>query len=162
MEDRLLLFFELNVFLKTIKLFSMKHFVFILFFILLITNNVISQVDLTKDSTRFKTAVIQDDRIDKLDKTYTSLYELEGYRIQIYSGNKKQPARQIRLKFSQLYRDVKAHESYQQPYFKVRVGDFRTKLEALKFQKEIQRHFPNCYIVKDQIEIEELLKQKKE
>ncbi|MCO6499162.1 MAG: SPOR domain-containing protein [Vicingus serpentipes] len=117
-----------------------------------------SQSGLVKDTVNYKLKIIQDNRIEQLNRTYTSLYQMEGYRIQIYSGNKKQPARQARLEFTQLYRDVKAHESYQQPYFKVRVGDFRTKLEALKFQKEVQVHFPNCYIVKDGIEVEELLK----
>ena len=136
----------------------MKRVFLISILLFLYVGNMFSQSELTKDSVSYKSKIIQDNRIEKLNKTYTSLYELEGYRIQIYSGNKKQPARQARLEFSQLYRDVKAHESYQQPYFKVRVGDFRTKLEALKFQKEVQVHFPNCYIVKDDIEVEELLK----
>jgi len=136
----------------------MKRLVFISILTLFVTNNVLGQSDFKKDSLNHKVKIIQDNRIEKLNTTYTSLYELNGYRIQIYSGNKKQPARQIRLKFSQLYKGVEAHESYQQPYFKVRVGDFRTKLEALKFQKEIQENFPNSYLVKDKIEVEELLK----
>lgn len=101
------------------------------------------------------TQTIKDSRIDKLNETFVSSYALKGYRIQIYSGSKKQPARQARLKFSQLYRKTKAHESYEQPYFKVRVGDFKTKIEALKFRNELIKHFPNCFIVKDDIKFKE-------
>ena len=96
--------------------------------------------------------IIKDNRIDKLDKEYVSTYKLKGYRVQIYSGNKKQPARQARLTFTKLYRKTKAYERYEQPNFKVRVGDFKTKIEALKFKKDLMDHFPNAFIVEDDIE----------
>ncbi len=108
------------------------------------------------DSINKNLTIIKDSRIDKLNDTYKSSYKLEGYRIQIYSGNKKQPARQARQIFTQVYKKTKAHESYEQPYFKVRVGDFRTKLEALKFKNELVKHFPDCFIIKDEIEIENI------
>ena len=48
------------------------------------------------DSTRIQTntniTIIEDQRIDELNKAYTATYELKGFRVQIYSGNKKQPA----------------------------------------------------------------------
>ena len=104
------------------------------------------------DSTQTITHVIKDSRIGKLEAAYKSTYKLEGYRIQIFSGNKRQPAKDARLKFTRVYRKTKAHEVYEQPYFKVRVGDFKTKLEALKFKNELTKHFPNCFIVNDEIE----------
>jgi hypothetical protein len=118
-----------------------------------LTNLLFSQennpIDSLKDS---KTNVVKDSRIDKLDKSYVSTYKLIGYRIQIYSGNKKQPAREARQIFTNRYHETKAHESYEQPYFKVKVGDFKTKLEALKFKTELVKYFPNCFIVKDEID----------
>lgn len=101
-----------------------------------------------------KIEIVKDKRIDKLRMTYTSTFKLKGYRIQIYSGNKKQPARQARMQFSNLYRKIKAYEIYEQPYFKVRVGNFKTQIEALKFKNELVKHFPNCIIVKDELEFE--------
>ena len=96
--------------------------------------------------------IIQDSRINKLDKEYVNTYKLKGYRVQIFSGDKKQPARQARLKFTKLYRKTKAYERYEQPNFKVRVGDFKTKIEALKFKNKLVDHFPNAFIVEDEIE----------
>ncbi len=103
---------------------------------------------ITKNTT---VEVIKDHRIDKLNNVYISSFKLKGYRIQIFSGTKKQPARQIRGRFIQQYKYVNAHEIYQQPYYKIRVGDFVTKLEALKFLKEISPQFPNSFIVQDDI-----------
>ena len=112
-----------------------------------------SQEKSDSDSLSF---VIKDKRIDKLNETYKSSYKLIGYRIQIYSGNKRQPANEARSIFLRIYSKKKAHLNYKQPYYKIRVGDFRTKLEALKFKNELLKHFPNCYIVSDEIDVNEL------
>ncbi len=104
------------------------------------------------DSLKGITPTINDSRIDKLNKAYKTNFKLEGYRVQIFSGNKRQAARQARQQFTQLYGTVKAHEIYEQPYFKVKVGDFKTKIEALKFKNELTKHFPNCFILKENIE----------
>lgn len=120
---------------------------------------VLAQNNTINDSIIKKSNVVvsKDGRIDNLLETYKSSFTIQGYRIQIYSDNKKQPAREEKAKFLSLYNNVKAHEIYQQPYFKIRVGDFRTKLEAYKFQREIYGNFPNSFIVKDEIEVEQLL-----
>lgn len=121
--------------------------------------SVFAQNETANDSIIKKSnvAVTKDGRIDNLLETYKSSFTIQGYRIQIYSDNKKQPARDEKAKFLSLFSNVKAHEIYQQPYFKIRVGDFRTKLEAYKFQREIYENFPNSFIVKDEIEVEQLL-----
>lgn len=111
---------------------------------------------LSKDQAQV--IIKKDARIDQLIKVHESSFKQDGYRVQIFQGNKKQPAREAKSKYISMHTKNKAHEIYQQPYFKVRVGDFRTKLEALAFQKEIMGQFPNSFIVKDEIEVDELLK----
>lgn len=131
----------------------MKSFL-ILVFAIVLQSSLYAQTEEKKDSTKHLSYLIQDYRIEKLNTVYENTYELTGYRIQIYSGSKRQPARQARLKFTQKFKNISAHEKYDQPNYKVRVGDFKTKLEALKFQKEIMSFFPDCYIVNDKIEFE--------
>lgn len=130
----------------------MRILLFLISLLLLVPISFYGQNKTKQDSIPNKSHIIQDYRIEKLVKKYTICYQLDGYRIQIYSGSKNQPAKKARLKFNQKYKGVNAYEDYYQPYFKVRVGDFKTKLEALKFQKEIIKDFPDCYIVKDKIE----------
>ena len=129
--------------------------VFISSILILLTTIVSYAQENTNDSLKTITPTIKDSRISKLDAAYKSTYKLNGYRIQIFSGNKRQPAKEARLRFTRIYRKTKAHEVYEQPYFKVRVGDFKTKLEALKFKNELTKHFPNCFIVKDEIEFKD-------
>ena len=133
----------------------MLRIIFIFLLVVLYNQTQAQEYKIT-DSTKSKTTiVIQDNRLNELSETYRSSFKLMGYRIQIFSGNKKQPARDARLAFVQNYNSIKAHEIYEQPYFKVRVGDFRTKIEALKFKNELTKYFPNCFIVRDEIDFKE-------
>ena len=121
------------------------------FSIFLIPCSFYAQTETKEGASAEKAHLVQDYRIEKLNKSYEETYQLTGYRIQIYSGSKRQPAKQLREKFVANFKEINAHESYEQPFFKVRVGDFKTKLEAFKFQKEILKQFPDCYIVNDAI-----------
>ena len=132
----------------------MKRFIFALS-ICCASQLVFSQENSDSLKTR-SSKVIKDSRIDALGETYKSTFKLKGYRVQIHSGNKRQPANQARASFSRIHPKTKAHLDYEQPYYKVRVGDFKTKLEALKYKNFIIKEFPNSFIVKDEIDASEL------
>ncbi|MFH0759555.1 MAG: SPOR domain-containing protein [Bacteroidota bacterium] len=80
-----------------------------------------------------------------------------GYRIRIYSesgtGAKEEQQRE-RAKFLSLFPDVDAYYRYDEPYFKVYVGDCRTRSEALKLYDRIKKSFPNPILVEDFINIQ--------
>ena len=79
---------------------------------------------------------------------------LSGYRIRIFFDN-KQSARvaseEALKKFESLFHDVSAYRSYANPYFKVTVGDFRTKSEAMSYLERIRKDFPSAFVVKEYI-----------
>ncbi len=82
-----------------------------------------------------------------------------GYRLQIYfsSGmNARSEATKVRTDFLAIHPDIKAYLIYKSPDFKVLVGDFRTKSEALKLQKSLSYKYPNAFIVPDEIAFPEL------
>jgi septal ring-binding cell division protein DamX len=54
-----------------------------------------------------------------------------GYRIQLYYGNETK-ARSTQSKFKVLFPGVYTKLDYNQPYWKVLVGNYKTKLEADK------------------------------
>ena len=56
-----------------------------------------------------------------------------------------------KVKFLSKYPDYAVHIKYDAPNFKVRIGDFRTKNEALKLLKDIDRSYPMAFIVPDKI-----------
>lgn len=80
---------------------------------------------------------------------------LNGYRVRIFFDN-KQTARveseETLKRFESLYHDVTAYRSYANPYFKVTVGDFRSKSEAYKLLERIRHEFPSAFVVKENIE----------
>ena len=80
---------------------------------------------------------------------------IPGYRVRIFFDN-KQTARteseNTLKKFNGLFPDVMAYRIYVNPYFKVTVGDFRTKSEAMALLTRIKGAFPSAFVVKENIE----------
>ena len=80
---------------------------------------------------------------------------LSGYRVRIFFDN-KQSARveseETLKRFESLYHDVAAYRTYANPYFKVTVGDFRTRSEAVRLLERIKGSFPSAFVVKENIE----------
>lgn len=83
----------------------------------------------------------------------------EGFRLEIYfsSENKaREHAVRVRNEFNLVFPDIASYMLFQTPNFKVRIGDFRNKSEALKIKAHIASKYPNAFIVKDNIRFPEL------
>ena len=93
--------------------------------------------------------------IDSLDRvTKKSM----GFRIQIYSSSgpsARKDALDKESEFLKLYTDGRSYTQWNYPNWVVRLGDFRTHLEALEFHHEIRQIFPASFIVKDEINVKE-------
>jgi hypothetical protein len=77
-----------------------------------------------------------------------------GYRICIFADSGQEANRKaetVRSLFMSIYRDVRPYKTFNYPFYRVYVGDFKTKSEAMKFLKTLERNFPNAYIVSDVI-----------
>lgn len=103
--------------------------------------------------------VTADPAIEQLAITHASYNKktkgADGYRVQIYfdSGNDaRKSGETAKSTFATKYPDMCAYLSFDQPYFKVRVGNFRTRIEAECFKKKIEKEYPNSFVVKDFIE----------
>lgn len=79
---------------------------------------------------------------------------IPGYRIRIYSESglgAREEQQRMRAKFLSYHPGIDAYNKYDEPFFKVYVGDCRTKSEALILFDEIVENFPNPIIVPDYI-----------
>lgn len=81
---------------------------------------------------------------------------IQGFRIQIFFGSERKSAQDARTKFTQLHPGFDTYLIYQQPYFKVRVGDFRTKLEAHNLYRKVLPEFERVFIIPDKINFPKL------
>lgn len=91
--------------------------------------------------------------VDKHVELNQRVKTIPGYRVQIasFSGtNSKTSAFTLRDRFMTDYPDVQAYVAFDEPNFKVKVGDFRTRLEAYAFLQQIIEVYKG-YIIKDNI-----------
>lgn len=106
-----------------------------------------------------KVEIVQEYKVKELVNKHievNSKAPIKGYRIKIHFGSDKNKAKEIKAKFISKFPEISAYEKYDQPNFNIRVGDFRTKLEAYKALKEIQIEFPSSFLVQDEIEMPKL------
>lgn len=83
-----------------------------------------------------------------------------GYRLQIYFGsgaNAHSQALKIKTDFLSVNPEIKIYLIFKSPDFKVLIGNFRTKSEALKMQKSLINQYPNAFIVADEIAFPDLV-----
>ena len=80
---------------------------------------------------------------------------IKGYRVRIFFDN-KQTARaeseKILKEFRKAYPEIAVYRVYANPYFKVTVGDFRTRSEAMEMLSRIKYSFPSAFVVKENID----------
>jgi hypothetical protein len=80
---------------------------------------------------------------------------LSGYRVRIFFDNKqtaRNESEQTVDRFRELYKEIAVYRTYTNPYFKVTVGDCRTRSEAMHLLSRIKRNFPSAFVVKENIE----------
>jgi hypothetical protein len=124
------------------------------------------------DKSSGKLNINQDQAIDTLISRYILMnkntydekgyYGMSGYRIQIYSSsnrNAREESNKARAEFINKFPNIVSYQLYVSPgYFKIRVGDFRSKTEAIRTFMEVSREFPDAYIVPDFVNFPDLVK----
>ena len=69
-----------------------------------------------------------------------------GFRIQIYYGDETK-ARSLQSKFKVNYPNIYTKLDYDQPYWKVQVGNYKTKLEADKAMITFSDKFSGLIVI---------------
>ena len=132
------------------------------------TSDLFKKADYNSDIGQLN--ILQDPAIDSLINRYILIskkihtekgyYGMEGFRIQIYASsnrNAREESNKARAEFVNKFPDIFSCIIFQDPgYFKVRVGDFRTKTEATRLFLIISKEFPDAYIVPDKINFPDL------
>lgn len=84
-----------------------------------------------------------------------------GYRVQIYAGSRLEFANESKGDFIQAFGDLdySIYQKWQPPHFRVRVGDFLTREEAMREMASFRQVFPDAFIVEDEINLPKYKKQ---
>ena len=118
----------------------------------------------TMAQTRGKVVVIKDPLVDTLvAKRFvlsnstgvagTGGFSSMGYRVQFFSGSNRKSAYSAQAQLQQQYPGLRTYITYSEPNFKVRAGDFRTRLEAEKLMQELRPAFPSLFIISEKINL---------
>ncbi|NQX54958.1 SPOR domain-containing protein [Pedobacter panaciterrae] len=74
-----------------------------------------------------------------------------GYRVQAFYGSDRRQVFNEQSRFNSLYPAVNTYITYKEPNYYLRVGDFRTRLEAQRFMNELRSNFPTLFIFREKI-----------
>ena len=103
-----------------------------------------------RQDTRIDTLLLKQRQIHANDST------IDGYRVQIFMelGNDAlMHADSVRADFSKKYPEVPIYLMFGQPYYRLRVGDFRTRLEAENMYQRLKKKYKNAFVTADRIEL---------
>ncbi len=70
-----------------------------------------------------------------------------GWRVQLTFKSTKDEIKKTRVNFIKLYPEIPTYLTYDPPYYRICVGNFRTKNEALKLNNFIRRNYIEAYPV---------------
>lgn len=99
--------------------------------------------------------IVKDSRIDDLvhAQSQGSSSEIIGYRLQLTFDSSKSVIDDSRSRFSAQFPKVDTYVEFVAPHYFLKVGDFRTQLEAEKVKTATSAQFPTGFIVKEKINL---------
>lgn len=99
--------------------------------------------------------IVKDARIDDLVKAQgqSATPEMNGYRLQLAFDTNKSFIDDARSKFASMFPKVDTYVEFVAPHYFLKVGDFRTQLEAEKVKASATQQFPTCFVVKEKINL---------
>ena len=96
--------------------------------------------------------------IEQIEQQHQSAWKsidgIEGFRIQIAAAsgvNSKNTVQRAYEEFRSRFPEIPAYVTHAEPYFRLRIGNFRTRLEATATLEKIKGNYPGAYIIKDEI-----------
>ncbi len=117
---------------------------------LLISSNSFAQGDVK---------IIKDSRIDGLVRNESLVIppatgpQITGYRIQLFFDTNKASVDDARARFVAMFPKVDTYVSFTAPHYFLKVGDFRTQMEAEKVKAQADSSFPTSFIIKEKVNL---------
>lgn len=125
--------------------------------LLLIVATLLLVPALQAQTRKGKVEITGDVQVSELVKKHIEFNErvrtVPGYRVQIAAlsgANSRDQAFELKRRFKEEYPEVEVYIVFTEPNFRIKVGDFTSKLEAYVFMQRIKDSFPGT-IVKENV-----------
>lgn len=97
--------------------------------------------------------------VEKTDST--AFLKIQGYRTQVFSGNNQRKSKDEAFRkekeIKELFPEIPTYVTYNAPFWRLRIGDFRSHEEAYRMQRLLMEAFPaykkEMYIVREEVKI---------
>ncbi|MCO4807205.1 MAG: SPOR domain-containing protein [Flavobacteriales bacterium] len=89
--------------------------------------------------------------MDSVDKVSQNI---EGFRIQLFSNSgpgAREKSYEAQTDFLKLYPRYPSYALWNSPNWVLRVGNYRSRLEAVSFRDEIKDSYPASFVIRDNI-----------
>ena len=113
-----------------------------------VANPLIAVMQQTRKGMDMAAASDSDAPVDKNNATRTTTM---GFRVQIYSGANRSEAYAEQARFKNLYKGIDTYINYEEPNYRVKVGDFRSRSEAQALMQCLRRQFNNVFVFTEEI-----------
>ena len=122
-----------------------------------------------QDIASFRRRLAEPVRVDSLRTEYNTVRveecgdaadSVNGYRIVIFMSNAQSArteALAARESFETMYPDERSYVTYENPYFKVAVGNCTSQEEAIILMERIRPTFPKAFLMRETIPASELV-----
>lgn len=86
-----------------------------------------------------------------LDKSKATRVKKKGFRVQIYSGSNRNEAYAVQSRFRNQYTDMDSYINYDEPNYRVKVGDFTSRSEANNFMRILRSQYSHVFVFQEDI-----------
>ncbi|GAB3565691.1 hypothetical protein GCM10027578_13620 [Spirosoma luteolum] len=94
-----------------------------------------------------------DQFLDTLAQQNRSIRYAPGFRIQVYVGTQRQEVESIKLLIYQNFPELNPYLSYNQPTYKLKVGDFMRRTDAERYFASIRQLIRSAQLQGDKVDI---------
>jgi len=129
--------------MKGLKLFA------VMFFALVVTGSISAQITVNEEADITRA-------MDYYKTLANSTNHINGWRIQLINTDNRRQMEAARARFTSEYPYLKLTWEHVQPYYKVKVGAYKDKMELESFLRSLKADFPRAIPVRDKIYKSEL------
>lgn len=93
-----------------------------------------------------------DNALDSMSVHNKNIRYSAGYRIQVYVGSERREVDEAKSYIYQNFSDLNTYLTFSQPTYRLKVGDFTSRMDAEKYYNSIRQRYSLAMIVPERID----------
>lgn len=100
-----------------------------------------------------------DKALDAMSELNRNIRYSAGYRIQVYVGNERREVDEAKSFIYSNFPDLNTYLSFSQPTYRLKAGDFLSRMEAEKYINTIRQRYSTAMVVQERIDVRKGMQQ---